>query len=377
MPPRSDWSLAREGVTHDTLGRLIKYTVLNPALTLPLILLGRYTTRGNILAEQHGTFFKHLKTIVGLGLLRSISAWLDDAVTNNWNNDTYVWSQEVVVVTGGSDGIGKIVVQLFAERGIKVAVLDVQELTYEAPPSVRYFHCDLSSPSSIASAASKVRSTLGNPTVLINNAGVARGRTILDSTEKDINLTFKVNAFAHYYLAHEFLPHMVKNNHGMVVTVASLAGYLVAPSMVDYASSKAAAITFHEGLAAELVTHYKAPKVRTVLMCQGYTRTALFEGFAGKALYPETVADEIVKAVLAGKSKHMTLPETAWHIVPRVRSLPLWMQYGMRKKISNLMANWKGRQVVQPSEVEKKDGGEGLLGEGEQKVDGSTVLVGA
>jgi NADPH:quinone reductase-like Zn-dependent oxidoreductase len=75
--------------------------------------------------------FKHLKTLVGLGLLKSVSSWLDDAVMNNWSNDTYVWSREVVVVTGGSDGIGKIVVQLLAERGIKVAVLDVQGLTYE------------------------------------------------------------------------------------------------------------------------------------------------------------------------------------------------------------------------------------------------------
>jgi short-subunit dehydrogenase len=182
-------------------------------------------------------------------------------------------------------------------------------LTRIAPPSVRYFHCDLSSPSSISSAASSVRSTLGNPTVLINNAGVARGKTILESTEKDINLTFKVNAFSHYYLAQQFLPHMIANNHGMIVTVASLAGYLTAPSMVDYAASKSAAIAFHEGLASELATTYKAPKVRTVLMCQGYTRTALFEGFDSAALFPETVADEIVKAVLSGKSQHLTLPE--------------------------------------------------------------------
>ena len=66
-----------------------------------------------------------------LGLLEKVSGWLDNAVSNNFKSDTYVWSQEVVVVTGGSDGIGKIVVQLLAERGVKVAVLDVQELTYE------------------------------------------------------------------------------------------------------------------------------------------------------------------------------------------------------------------------------------------------------
>jgi len=240
---------------------------------------------------------------------------------------------------------------------------------------VRFFKCDLSSPSSISSAAASIRSTLGNPTILINNAGVARGKTILDTTEKDLNLTFKVNAFSHYYLAHEFLPHMVKNNHGMIVTVASLAAHVTAPSMVDYAASKAAAMAFHEGLASELVSVYNAPKVRTALMCQGYTRTALFEGFGGKALYPETVAEEIVKAVLSGKSQHMVLPEAAWWVAPRIRGFPMWMQYGMRKKM-DMMKGWKGRQVDQPSEKSEGAGeksGEGLFGEG--KVGDSTVLV--
>ncbi|KAF1931848.1 NAD(P)-binding protein [Didymella exigua CBS 183.55] len=363
MPIRSEWSLAREGVTGDTIGRLLKLTVLNPLFTLPLFLAGKYTIDGGRVAAGHATAFKHLKTLLVLGLLDKVSAWLDNAVTNNWTSDTYVWSQEVVVVTGGSDGIGKIVVHLLAEKGIKVAVLDVQDLTYEAPPLVHFFKCDLSSPSSIADAASSIRSTLGNPTIVINNAGVARGKTILDTTEKDINLTFRVNTFAHFYLAQQFLPSMVQSNHGMIVTVASLAGYVTAPSMVDYAASKSAAIAFHEGLSAELVTHYKAPKVRTVLMCQNYTRTKLFEGFDSKALFAETVAEEIVKAVLGGRSRHMVLPEMAWGIAPKLRSFPLWMQYGARKRMDNMMKGWNGRQVVQPSEVEEK------------KVEDSTVLV--
>ncbi|KAJ4992290.1 dehydrogenase reductase sdr family member 8 [Stagonosporopsis vannaccii] len=363
MPIRSNYSLAREGVTGDTLGRLIKLTALNPLVTLPLFLAGKYTFDGGRLAAGHATAWKHLKTLLVLGLADKVSAWLDKAVANNWSNDTYVWSQEVVVVTGGSDGIGKIIVQLLAERGVKVAVLDVQDLTYTAPPTVRFFHCDLSSPQSIGAAAQQIRDTLGAPTILINNAGVARGKTILDTTERDLNLTFKVNAFAHYYLAQQFLPDMVARNHGMIVTVASLAGYVTAPSMVDYAASKSAAIAFHEGLAAELVTHYKAPKVRTVLMCQGYTRTKLFEGFDSKALFPETVAEEVVKAVLAGKSKHVILPELAWGIAPKIRGFPVWMQYGMRKRMDNMMKGWKGRQVVQPSETNEK------------KVEESTVLV--
>jgi hypothetical protein len=109
----------------------LKHTVLNPALTLPLVLAARYTRKGNLLASQHTKAFQYLKAALAIGLLHRVSSWLDDAVTNNWSNDTYDWRKEVVVVTGGSDGIGKIIVQLLAERGIKVAVLDVQELTYE------------------------------------------------------------------------------------------------------------------------------------------------------------------------------------------------------------------------------------------------------
>ena len=214
---------------------------------------------------------------------------------------------------------------------MSVAPRDVDPDT--APPTVQYFHADLASHSSIMSAANAVKSSLGNPTVLINNAGTAHGKSILESTERNIRLTFNVNTLSHYFLTQAFLPHMISSNHGMIVTVASLAAYVAAPSMVDYASSKAASLAFHEGLTAELATLYKAPRVRTVIMCQNYTRTKLFEGFHGNALYPETVADEIVKAVLSGNSGHILLPVASWLTVPRLRGFPLWMQYGLRKRL--------------------------------------------
>lgn len=58
-------------------------------------------------------------------------------MANNWTNDVYDWSKELVVVTGGSDGIGKAIVLLLAERDIRVAVLDIQPLTYEGPSATR------------------------------------------------------------------------------------------------------------------------------------------------------------------------------------------------------------------------------------------------
>ena len=105
--------------------------------------------------------------------------------------------------------------------------------------------------------------------VLINNAGVARGKSILDATEKDVRFTFDVNTLAHYWTAKEFVPAMVAANHGMVVTVASFAAFITVPNMTDYGASKAAALSFHEGLTAELKTRYNAPKVRTIVINQG------------------------------------------------------------------------------------------------------------
>jgi short-subunit dehydrogenase len=229
-------------------------------------------------------------------------------------------------------------------------------LTIQALPNVHYFNCDLADSSQIHSVAAKINSIIGGPTIVVSNAGFARGNTILSAKETDINLTFKINSISHYHLAQAFLPSMIKNNHGLWLTVASTAGYVTAPGLTDYSASKASAVVFHEGLSTELVTNYKAPAVRTVLMCQGYTKTALFDGFHpgdnfyNYALQPETVAQTIVDAVLAGRSTHIILP-VGHSIVPGVRNWPGWMQALFRRDLKKMMVNWKGRQVPQPSEA--------------------------
>lgn len=130
------------GVTADTLARLLKRTILNPVLTLPLVLLARYSHRGRNIATYYKGATKRLRQLLLFGLLLHVSEALDRLVANNWRNDKYDWGKEIVVVTGGSDGIGKIVVQLLAERGIKVCVLDIQPLTYKGTcSSFSYAQC--------------------------------------------------------------------------------------------------------------------------------------------------------------------------------------------------------------------------------------------
>ncbi|KAB8303255.1 hypothetical protein EYC80_004698 [Monilinia laxa] len=332
MPMHNGW-LPREGLRSDALGSLIKKTALNPAFTLIFLLLARYTKRGNDLSILHETAFSRIRKLFYFGVIRLVSNYLERGVQNNWVDDKYDWQKEIVLITGGAGGIGGQVVKLLAEKGITVVVLDVVPMSFEATSNVHYYNAISHHPP---------RSPQSQLAFVLN---------ILDSTERDVRFTFDVNTISHYFMAKEFLPYMIKNDHGMVVTVASLAAYLSVPNMTDYASSKAAALSFHEGLTAELLTKYNAPKVRTIVINQGYTKTALFQGYKNEstfllpALEVDTVAESIVKKILRGKSGQGIYPgfgvSLTW-----LRAMPGWYQNRVRTNGQDIMSNWKGRQVL-------------------------------
>jgi len=379
MPMHNGW-LPREGLTADPIGRFIKKTALNPAVTLIFILLARYTKRGSDLSILHETAYSRIRKLFYFGLVRWASSYLDARALDNGTTDVYNWDKEIILITGGAGGIGGHVVRLLAERGIKVVVMDVIPMTFEAASNVHYYKCDITSPETIASVAKEIRKDVGEPTILINNAGVARGKNILDATEKDVRFTFDVNALAHYWMAKEFVPAMVKANHGMIVTVASFAAYVTVPNMTDYAASKAAALSFHEGLAAELKTRYNAPKVRTVVINQGYTKTPLFQGYRNDSkflvptLEPETVAEAIVKKVLAGHSGQVIVPGFG-SVLTFFKAMPHWYQLRVRNDGEKIMTDWHGRQVIDLEKWKEGEKEEEKIGEKDGGESASTVFV--
>jgi short-subunit dehydrogenase len=166
----------------------------------------------------------------------------------------------------------------------------------------------------------------------------------------------------------------------MVVTVASLASFITVPRMVDYGASKAAAMAFHEGLTAELATVYQAPRVRTICINQGYTKTALFQGYTNDAgfmmptLEVDTVAEEIAKAILAGHGAQVVIPGGGV-ITTFLRGFPHYLQRKLRHDGVKIMEKWHGRQVIDVEKeymVEKaKEAKEAV----KSAVEGSTVLV--
>jgi all-trans-retinol dehydrogenase (NAD+) len=140
----------------------------------------------------------------------------------------------------------------------------------------------------------------------------------------------------------------------MIVTIASLASYVSAPNLVDYAGSKAAALAFHEGLTAELATRYKAPRVRTVCVNPGFINTELWRGGTNVAaaltptLHPETVSDAIAAQILSGRSGHLILP-VGGNVAINLRGLPTWLQLSIRQGGEKGIKGWNGRQVIDPN----------------------------
>lgn len=126
--------LRREGLILDVFLSLFRKTIFNPILTLPVYLLLRYTNTGRNISFDHETALRRFKYLVIYGLVRRISSALSWGAQNNWIVDKYNWEKEVVVVTGGSGGIGGLVVRDLAHRvqGVKVVVVDIIGLTYEA-----------------------------------------------------------------------------------------------------------------------------------------------------------------------------------------------------------------------------------------------------
>jgi len=113
--------------------------------------------------------------------------------------------------------------------------------------SIKLFSCDITDPAAVRSAAEQIKSTMGPPSILVNNAGIASAHSILDTSDDFLKKIFDVNVLSNFTTVKAFLPDMIAKNKGHVVTVASLASYVTVAGIVDYCSTKAAVLSFHEG----------------------------------------------------------------------------------------------------------------------------------
>lgn len=122
------------------------------------------------------------------------------------------WSErEVILVTGGAHGVGKRLVETLVDKYSpkKVIVLDISPATFQNDKVV-WYSCDLSKRDNIKEVAERILADHGCPTILVNNAGIYKGKQFLEKNDRDIEMTMDVNLMAPIWVTSIFLPKMGK-----------------------------------------------------------------------------------------------------------------------------------------------------------------------
>ncbi|CAH0024769.1 unnamed protein product [Clonostachys rhizophaga] len=282
-----------------------------------------------------------LGVLFALDAIRWLNRTLNNMSYNAWrfgSVDGWDWPNEIALVTGGSGGIGQLLTERLHALGMRVIVLDLQELpkSLRDKPGISFYKCDLTNPQEVADAADAVRAEVGHPSIVINNAGLCRLAPILQTSADDVQKVFGVNCIALWLTTKQFLPNMIRQNKGHIMTIASIASFIALPRAGDYSASKAASLAFHETLATELKFLYQAPNVLTTTFHPNFVRTPLIKDFqhyleeAGhKFLEPDFVADKIVAQLLRKQGGRIVLPEEQG-IITGVRAWPAWIQQLIR-----------------------------------------------
>lgn len=324
----------------------VRDIVLNVASRIP--------TEYNLLTPSAdfdlSTFTNVLRVVFALSIVRKLNHALNTVAANSWRVTAakgWDWPNEIAVVTGGSSGIGKLVVEKLVALGVRVAVLDIQEMpkALQSNSHIRFYQCDVTSSGSVAEAADSIRRDLGHPSILINNAGITKPIPILKMSESYLRKIFGVNTMSHWFTTQQFLPHMIQKNKGHIITIASIASFVALPTAADYSATKAAALAFHEALACELRHCYKAPNVLTTVVHPNFVRTPLIEDFSDhleksgvRMLTGEQVADPIVAQIKSRRGGQLIIPSFAKSI-SGIRGWPNWLQELLRDVVGRSSLN--------------------------------------
>lgn len=221
-------------------------------------------------------------------------------------------SKDVVVVTGGSNGLGRAIAQRFAEKGASVAVFDRNQEEGEAFAArlveqgldVMFVACDVTRRDMVKSAVNAVVARHGTINVLVNNAGIGMRVPFLEISEETWRDVLDVNLNGSFHVAQEVCRVMAASGGGAVINMASIAARLSHSNQAGYAVTKAGLEALTRAMAFELGplnirTNAVAPgTIATDLVSRMMTEDARIEREKriplGRMGTPEEVADLFV-----------------------------------------------------------------------------------
>ncbi|XP_071763607.1 epidermal retinol dehydrogenase 2-like [Centroberyx gerrardi] len=269
---------------------------------------------------------------------------------------------EVVLITGAGSGIGRLMALEFAGLGTALVLWDINQEGMKETARlakergairVHYYLCDCSDKTEVYRVADQVKREVGDVSILVNNAGIVTGKKFMDAPDSLIEKTMEVNTMAHFWTYKAFLPAMMANNHGHLVSIASTAGLIGVNGLADYCASKFAAVGFAESVGLEMLASGK-DGVKTTIVCPYFINTGMFDGCQTKwprlmpILNPDYVVKKIIQAILTDQV-YLLMPKSMYLITGLKNILPMkqGILLGQYLGAFNLMDSFKGRSKKQ------------------------------
>jgi short-subunit dehydrogenase len=234
-----------------------------------------------------------------------------------------------VFLTGASSGIGEALARHYARHGATLGLVArrdelLQKLKSSLGGTVETYACDVRDPRAMNEAAAKFMARHGPPDVVIGNAGISIG-TLTEYPEdlESMREVLEVNVMGLVTTFQPFVAPMRTRGTGVLVGIASVAGFRGLPGATAYSASKAAAIRYLEGLRVEL----RGSGVQVTTICPGYIATEMTR----RNPYPMPfiiAADDAARRfarVIAARRSYAVIP---WQmaIVGRILGvLPNWL----------------------------------------------------
>lgn len=218
---------------------------------------------------------------------------------------------KVVLVTGGTRGIGRACAQKFAHEGASVALCGrtkesadaaAAEIAKATGASVSGYQADIANSEEVDALVARVTAELGGLHVLVNNAGIAKDGLLMRMKNDDWDAVLRTNLNGVFYCCRAASRGMIKQRFGRIVNLSSIVGLRGQAGQTNYAAAKAGIVGFTKALAQELASR----SITANVVAPGYIDTDMTSGLGEKAVEEMTkriplgrpgTADEVAAAV--------------------------------------------------------------------------------
>lgn len=198
-------------------------------------------------------------------------------------------NEKVAVVTGGAQGIGRRTSEVLAERGYKIAVVDVREAAttvtaiHDAGGQAMGWTGDITQEKVVVEFANRVVDAYGGADVLVNNAGISLICPAEETSAGDFRRVLEVNLVASFLMASAFGKLMLEAGSGSIINVASIAGLVAVSDRAAYNASKHGLV----GLTRTLAAEWGGRGVRVNAVCPGWVKTEMDVADQGSGSYSD------------------------------------------------------------------------------------------